>query len=105
MRVCEHCENISQKSRLWIRNLSLKGAINTLASAKCSAKEIDYRLMDFTPKTNIKDKINDEFARKFTRAQMGENQAYPDDENTPRGQAYMEFENFICAFAINKIAK
>lgn len=34
MRVCEHYENISQKSRLWIRNLSLKGAINTLAIGK-----------------------------------------------------------------------
>lgn len=68
---------------------------------------IDKRLTDFTPKTNIKGKINREYIRKMTPREWARLQGFPDSFQIPvsDAQAYKQFGNSVSVPVINAIAK
>ena len=68
---------------------------------------IDERLTDFTPKTNIKGKINREFIRRMTPREWARLQGFPDNYDIPvsDAQAYKQFGNSVSVPVINAIAK
>jgi len=67
----------------------------------------DDRLTDFTPKTNIKGKINREYIRKMTPREWARLQGFPDDYKIPVSdtQAYKQFGNSVSVPVIAEIAK
>jgi DNA (cytosine-5)-methyltransferase 1 len=67
----------------------------------------DYRLTDFTPKTNIKGEINREYIRKMTPREWARLQGFPDEFVIPvsDAQAYKQFGNSVSVPVVNAIAK
>lgn len=67
----------------------------------------DDRLTSFTPVTNIKGKINQEYIRRLTPREWGRLQGFPDTYKIPvsDAQAYKQFGNSVCVPVINAIAK
>lgn len=67
----------------------------------------DDRLTDFTPKTNIKGRINREYIRKTTPREWARIQGFPDSFIIPvsDAQAYKQFGNSVSVPVINKIAQ
>jgi DNA (cytosine-5)-methyltransferase 1 len=68
---------------------------------------IDKRLTDFTPKTNIKGKINKEFIRKMTPREWARLQGFPDSFKIPvsDAQAYKQFGNSVSVPVVHAIAR
>lgn len=67
----------------------------------------DFRLTDFTPKTNIKGQINREGIRKMTPREWARLQGFPDEFIIPVSdtQAYKQFGNSVAVPAIQATAK
>lgn len=68
----------------------------------------DLRLTDFTPKTNIKGEINNEYIRKMTPREWARLQGYPDEficNAVSDGQAYKQFGNSVAVPAIQATAE
>lgn len=67
----------------------------------------DTRLSDFTPKTNIKGKVNGEYIRKMTPREWARLQGFPDSFKiiVSDVQAYKQFGNSVSVPVIYEIAK
>ncbi|MCO5267366.1 MAG: DNA cytosine methyltransferase [Brumimicrobium sp.] len=68
---------------------------------------LDFRIMDFTPTTNILGKVNREGIRKMTPREWARLQGFPDNFIIPvsDAQAYKQFGNSVAVPAIQAMAK
>ncbi len=68
---------------------------------------IDERLIDFTPRTNIKGEINKEYIRKMTPREWARLQGFPDTFKLPVADThlYKQFGNSVTVPVIEAIAK
>ncbi|WP_180999328.1 DNA cytosine methyltransferase, partial [Campylobacter concisus] len=90
--------------------LSVDGIANTLMVGGMGRERnliYDNKLTDFTPKTNIKGKINSEFIRCLTPREWARLQGFDDSFKIPVSdtQAYKQFGNTVSIPVVSAIAK
>jgi len=89
--------------------LKNEGIANTLVVGGMGKERnlvYDYRLTDWTPKTNIQGSINKDYIRRLTPREWARIQGYPDKFKIPvsDAQAYKQFGNSVCVPVIKNIA-